>query len=139
MGVSLVHVTMSSGVKVNDEGVAIYNDMKLKKNGGYRWITFVIKDEKEIFIDQKGDLAQSFEDFKKVLPEDEPRYGLVDIKYTTDDGRAQEKLTFVMWSPDDKTTVKKKMLYASSKEAIKKKMTGVMKELQANDMGDMGD
>merc|ERR1711976_1098602 len=93
----------------------------------------------EIIIDQKGEAGKSFDDFKACLPEAEPRYGLVDIEYTTDDGRKQSKLTFVMWSPDDKCGVKDKMLYASSKDALKKKCTGIMKELQANDMGDMGD
>merc|ERR1711924_43569 len=76
---------------------------------------------------------------KAALPEDQPRYALVDIHYTTDDGRDQSKLTFVMWSPDDKCGVKDKMLYASSKDAIKKKFTGIMKELQANDMSDLTD
>merc|ERR1719465_147964 len=88
-------------------------------------------------IDAEGDASKTFADFVAALPEDQARYALVDIDYTTDDGRPQSKLTFVMWSPDDKLNVKDKMLYASSKDAIKKKFTGIMKELQANDMGDL--
>ena len=126
---------MSSGVAVNDECVSIYNEMKLKKN--YKYVTFFIEDKKEIKISDKGEASKTSEDFKKSLPEDQPRYGFVDIEYTTD--RKQSKLTFVMWSPDDKCSVKDKMLHAPSKDALKKKCTGIMKELQANEMGDLGD
>ena len=128
---------MSSGVKVADACVELYNEIKMKKSRAY--VTFKIENKKEIIVDQEGDSSKSFEDFKKCLPEAEPRYGLVDIHYKTDDGRDQSKLTFVMWSPDDKCGVKDKMLYASSKDAIKKKFTGIMKELQANDMSDLTD
>ena len=30
------------------------------------------------------------------------RYALLEYEYTTDDGRPQSKLCFVLWSPDDK-------------------------------------
>merc|ERR1712007_195078 len=90
-------------------------------------------------IDKQGERDETFDDFVSSLPEAEPRYALVDVDYKTDDGRDQSKLTFVMWSPDDKCGVRDKMLYASSKDAIKKKFTGIMKELQANDMSDLTD
>merc|ERR1712195_326966 len=104
-----------------------------------KYVLFKIENKKEIVIDCQGDTTKTFEDFKAALPEAEPRYGLVDIEYTTDDGRPQSKLTFVMWSPDDKCGVKDKMLYASSKDAIKKKFVGIMKEIQANDLDDLED
>jgi len=128
---------MSSGVKVSDACVEVYNEIKMKKSK--KFVLFKIENKKEIVIDCDGDNTKTFADFKAALPEAEPRYGLVDITYQTDDGREQSKLTFVMWSPDDKCGVKDKMLYASSKDAIKKKFTGIMKELQANDMSDLTD
>ena len=132
---------MSSGVAVADQVITKYNQIKLGKSddggGKLRYVIFKIKDKKEIVFDTEGDASKTFDDFKTALPEDEPRYALVDIDYKTDDGRGQTKLTFVMWSPDDKAGVKPKMLYASSKDAIKKKCTGIMKELQANDMSDL--
>jgi len=125
------------GVKVSDACVEVYNEIKMKKSK--KFVLFKIENKKEIVIDCDGDNTKTFADFKAALPEAEPRYGLVDITYQTDDGREQSKLTFVMWSPDDKCGVKDKMLYASSKDAIKKKFTGIMKELQANDMSDLTD
>merc|ERR1712032_1142462 len=111
------------------------DEMKMKKNKKY--ILFKIQDKKTIVLDTDGDTSKTVDDFRAALPEAEPRYALIDIDYITDDGRPQNKLTFVMWSPDDKCSVKDKMLYASSKDALKKKFTGIMKEVQANDNGDL--
>mmetsp|Transcript_38654 Transcript_38654/g.124223 ORF Transcript_38654/g.124223 Transcript_38654/m.124223 type:complete len:137 (-) Transcript_38654:143-553(-) len=124
-----------SGVTVADECVEKYNQIKMKKD--LRFVTFKIQDKKQIVIDIEGAKDQGLEDFKGILPDDQPRYALIDLDYQTDDGREQSKLCFVFWSPDDKTSVKDRMLYASSKDAIKKKLVGIMKELQANDMGDL--
>lgn len=126
---------MSSGVKVSDECVAVYNEIKMKKTK--RYVTFKIENKKEIVVDADGPVSETFDDFVKALPEAEPRYALIDIDYMSEDGRPQSKLTFVMWSPDDKCGVKDKMLYASSKDAIKKKFVGIMKEVQANGMDDL--
>lgn len=43
---------------------------------------------------------------------------------------------FFLWNPDD-GPVKTKMLYASSKDAIRKKLQGIAKEIQANDRSEM--
>mmetsp|Transcript_11544 Transcript_11544/g.17168 ORF Transcript_11544/g.17168 Transcript_11544/m.17168 type:complete len:137 (-) Transcript_11544:311-721(-) len=124
-----------SGVSVSDACVEKYNQIKMKKD--LRFVTFMIENKTSIVLDVEGEKGMSFEDFVKALPEDAPRYALVDIDYTTEDGREQSKLCFIFWSPDDKTSIKDKMLYASSKDAIKKKFPGIMKELQANDMSDL--
>merc|ERR1711920_442875 len=119
----------------DDSCVDKYNEIKMKKNK--RFITFKIEDKKKIVVDTEGEREKTWDDFCSQLPDDEPRYALVDVDYTSEDGRPQDKLTFVMWSPDDKCGVKSKMLYASSKDALKKKFTGIMKEVQANDRGDL--
>ena len=49
---------------------------------------------------------------------------MVDFAYETSDGRPQDKLVFVFWSPDNSPAMKK-MLYAGSKDIIKKQFTGV--------------
>merc|ERR1712217_215294 len=80
------------------------------------------EDKKFIVVDCSGPSSETFEDFTGKLPEDRPRYAICDIDYDTEDGRKQNKLCFFFWSPDDKTSVKDRMLYASSKDAIKKKL-----------------
>merc|ERR1719468_1188786 len=103
-----------------------------------KYFTCRIHNKKQIVIDKiEEDLDVDWAAFVSALPLEEPRYAVADVAYTTDDGREQKKLTFFVWSPDDKTTVKDRMLYASSKDAIKKKLVGLMKEVQANDTGDL--
>ncbi|KAH0500067.1 Cofilin-1 [Microtus ochrogaster] len=43
----------------------------------------------------------------------------------------KEDLVFIFWAPES-APLKSKMIYASSKDAIKKKLTGIKHELQAN-------
>eukprot|EP00929_Paragymnodinium_shiwhaense_P005022 TRINITY_DN1063_c0_g1_i3.p1 TRINITY_DN1063_c0_g1~~TRINITY_DN1063_c0_g1_i3.p1 ORF type:complete len:143 (+),score=67.70 TRINITY_DN1063_c0_g1_i3:93-521(+) len=130
---------MNAGVKVVDECIDKYNEIKMKKS--LRYVTFMIKDKKEVVVDaegaKEGEEGNGWDAFCKALPEDQPRYALVDVDYETEDGRPQNKLTFVYWSPDDKTSVKDKMIYSSTKDTLKKKFVGIMKEVQANDMTDL--
>merc|ERR1719152_74347 len=98
-----------------------------------RYVTFMIKDKKEVVVDAEAPAeGNGWDEFVKALPEDQPRYALVDVDYETDDGRPQNKLTFVYWSPDDKCSIKDKMIYSSTKDTLKKKFPGIMKERQAN-------
>jgi len=118
-----------SAVPVDDECVHLYGDMKLKHN--LRYIVYKIADEK-IVVEHQADSSASYEEFVQKLPDAEPRYAVVDFEYATDDGRPQSKLVFVLWSPDN-GPVKQKMVYAASKDNLKRKLVGVAKELQAND------
>merc|ERR1712039_1137841 len=88
-------------------------------------------------IDQEGGTDKTYDEFIEALPENEPRYALVDVEYDNDEGVKQNKLCFFFWSPDDGCSIKDKMIYASSKDAIKKKMVGVMKEVQANERSEL--
>mmetsp|Transcript_80841 Transcript_80841/g.187688 ORF Transcript_80841/g.187688 Transcript_80841/m.187688 type:complete len:138 (+) Transcript_80841:73-486(+) len=126
-----------SGVAASDECVEAYNQIKMKKD--LRYVIYKIENAKEIIVESKGPSTETYKDFVAKLPDDEPRYALVDVDYTADDGRPQSKLCFIFWSPDGKTSVKNRMVYASSKDAIKKKLTGVMKEIQANDISDLAE
>lgn len=125
---------MSSGVKVAEDCVTIFNEIKLKHTK--RYIIYKIENKKQIVIEKEGAKEETYDDFVNAIPKDEPRYCVVDFEYTTEDGRKQEKLVFVFWSPDE-GKVQNKMLYASSKDNIKKALSGFAKEVQANDAGDL--
>merc|ERR1712127_996148 len=124
-----------SGVTVADACVDRFNEIKMKKT--LKYVVFKIEDRKKIVVDAEGDKDKTYADFVEALPEGEPRYALVDVDYTTDEGVQQNNLCFFFWSPDDKTSVEDRMIYASSKDAIKKKLVGVMKEIQANDPSEL--
>ena len=122
----LCNSNMSSGITPTDECVSLFNDMKLKHDR--KWIIFKI-DDKQIVKEREGDKDATYESFMAALEEvaeNEPRYAVVDYHYKTEDGRPQDKLLFIAWSPDT-CGVKPKMTYASSKDALLKKLNGVHK------------
>jgi len=89
-----------------------------------------------IKVDKQGPAEETYDDFLAALPKSEPRYCLVDVDYTTKSDAQHTKMVFVFWCPDD-CGVRDKMLYAASKDTIKKPFAGVQCEIQANDLGDI--
>merc|ERR1719277_573918 len=101
-----------------------------------RYLMFKIENKKNIILASQGEASQSYEDFVAALPSNEPRYCVVDCEYVAKSGAENKKLVFIFWCPED-CGVKDKMLYASSKDTIRKALTGVQVEIQANDMSDV--
>ena len=102
-----------------------------------QYIIFKITDDKKnIVIDCTGEKNASFEEFCSKLPGNECRYAVLDIEVSTKSGATTHKLLFVSWS-DDNASVKPKMLYASSKDALKNRLNGINQEYQATDRGDL--
>jgi cofilin len=131
---------MASGVKVQDECRDAFQTIKLKKN--QRYIVFRIsKGLDTIEIEKQAPPECTYddlvEDFKKAEADKECRYAVFDAKYQKEGKGEHNKLCFIVWSPDT-ATVKQKMLYSSSKDALKKALgDGIAKEVQANDHSDL--
>merc|ERR1740138_1135900 len=70
------------------------------------------------------------------MPDNECRYAVLDVEINTKAGATANKLIFIAWS-DDNASIKPKMLYASSKDALKKTLTGINEEYQATDRSDL--
>ncbi|XP_056401871.1 cofilin-2 [Hyla sarda] len=145
---------MASGVTVNDEVIKVFNEMKVRKAQSSEEIKkrkkavlfclspdkreIIVEDTKQILV---GDIGNTVEDpyrtFVNLLPLDDCRYGLYDATYETKESK-KEDLVFIFWAPDN-APLKSKMIYASSKDAIKKKFTGIKHEWQVNGMDDIRD
>jgi len=66
-----------------------------------------------------------------------PRYAVYDFNYELASGEGtRSKITFIAWSPDD-AGIQPKMVYASSKDALKRALNGIATEFQANDEDDI--
>merc|ERR1711990_1140852 len=103
----------------------------MKIRSEYAYIIYKITDDKKsIVIEHTGEKGASFEDFCSKLPDGSCRYAILDVEINTKAGATANKLIFVAWS-DDNASIKPKMLYASSKDAIKKTLTGINDEYQA--------
>jgi len=126
---------------VADECNQSYNDIKRGKK--YRFIIFHIKDERQIAIEMVGEKEKSYDDFLKILEDfgpNECRYALFDFEYEhlcqgTAEQMKRSKLVLMLWCPDT-AKIKKKMLYSSSWDALKKAFEGVGKYVQATDMSE---
>jgi len=75
-------------------------------------------------------------DFTSKLPDNDCRYAVIDVEIETKWGTTANKLVFVSWS-DDNAGIRPKMLYASSKDALKKKLNGINEEYQATDRSEL--
>ncbi|KAJ8796087.1 hypothetical protein J1605_018235 [Eschrichtius robustus] len=145
---------MASGVTVNDEVIKVFNDMKVRKSSTQeeikkrkKAVLFCLSDDKrQIIVEEAkqilvGDIGDTVEDpytsFVKLLPLNDCRYALYDATYETKESK-KEDLVFIFWAPES-APLKSKMIYASSKDAIKKKFTGIKHEWQVNGLDDIKD
>jgi len=127
---------MATGIEASDEVGAIFNDFKLQKAPyNLRYITYEIKNN-TIEIEKQGERSKTWDDFCADLPENDARYAVIDVEFETDDGRPTSKILFLAWCPDG-CKIKQKMMYAGSKEAIKRVLVGVGVTYQANGLDEL--
>jgi len=117
--------------------VEAFNGFKIQKEGyKFRYYTYKIENEKEIVIEQKGARESTYDDFVAGLPENDCRYGIVDLDFVSTDGRKTSKIIFIAWNPDT-AKVRSKMLYSGSKECLKSGLDGIGIFLNATDMSEL--
>jgi len=122
-----------SGCEVSDEVIKAFTDMKLQKT--HRYISIKIEGQQTLVLEHASNRDDVYKTLFEALP-NEPRYYVVDFDFELDEGEgSRSKLVFLYWCPDT-AKVKEKMLYASSKEALRKKLEGIAVDHQANDKGD---
>merc|ERR1712216_3372 len=101
------------------------------------YLIFKISDDKKyIEMETTGECGKEFEDFCKELPDNDCRYAVFDTEITTKADATTNKMMFISWS-DDNAPIKKKMLYASSKLALKNSLAGLVEDFQATCKGDL--
>ncbi|XP_068624303.1 uncharacterized protein tsr isoform X2 [Battus philenor] len=131
----------ASGVTVSDACKTTYEE--IKKDKKHRYVVFYIRDEKQIDVETIGERNAEYDQFLEDLQKGgtgECRYGLFDFEYThqcqgTSEASKKQKLFLMSWCPDT-AKVKKKMLYSSSFDALKKSLVGVQKCIQATDLSE---
>ncbi|CAF4753006.1 unnamed protein product [Rotaria socialis] len=69
------------------------------------------------------------------LPANDVRYAIIDIFYDTNEGSRTE-IFFIAWAPDT-AAIKRKMLCASSKDALKNALQGIRNHIQATCKADL--
>ncbi|TAQ86130.1 hypothetical protein B7494_g5530 [Chlorociboria aeruginascens] len=133
-------------VTIVDECIEKFNELKLNKK--IKYIIYKLSDDDKQIVVETTSEDNDWEAFRQLLINATskknndavgpgPRYAVFDVNYELTSGEgSRSKITFIAWSPDD-APIKYKMLYASSKEALKRCLTGIAAEIQANDSDDL--
>ncbi|KAI7871815.1 hypothetical protein BDF14DRAFT_1759204 [Spinellus fusiger] len=125
---------MSTGVAISDECIPFYTDFKLRKK--YKFIIFKLSDDNKEVVVEKKEEAGDYNSFLECLPANEPRYAVYDFDYEKPGEGLRSKITFYTWIPDT-SKVRQKMLYAASKDALRKRLEGIAIEVQGTDASEV--
>ena len=97
---------------------------------------YIIK-EKALAIHALGKPEETFEDFAKHFPEEEPRYGIFDLEVKYPDGHTSSKICFYMYCPDKCPKMMVRMQYSACKDWVKGQFSAIAKEFQVNDKANL--
>jgi len=129
-----IFVKQSSGVAVNQECLEVFQQLKLGKK--LKYIIYQLNDTNTEIVVEKTSESKDYDEFIGDLPPEEPRYAVYDFEYQKGDEGIRNKLCFFTWTPDE-SRIKKKMLYASSKDALRKALVGIATEVQGTDLSEV--
>ncbi|KAF9358296.1 cofilin [Mortierella sp. AD094] len=122
-------MSSASGVQADPDCVASFQELKLGKK--FKYIIFKLSDDhKSIIVEKKAETA-TYDEFLEHLPEKECRWAVYDFDYKTSEGD-RNKIVFYTWAPTN-AAIKPKMLYSSSKDALRKSLNGVGTDIQGTD------
>ena len=124
-------MTGRTGINPSDEMIKTHQEMRMGKT--MRWATFkVTEDWKEVIVDKRGRRESKWEEFVGELEAaGDCRYGAFSMDFENSEKQQRNKLITVLWTPSC-ATVKSKMLYAATKESVKRAFVGVGLEIQAS-------
>ncbi|KAG7584032.1 Actin-depolymerizing factor homology domain [Arabidopsis suecica] len=126
----------TTGMRVTDECTSSYMEMKWKKI--HRYIIFKIEEKsRKVTVDKVGGAGESYHDLAASLPVDDCRYAVFDFDFVTVDNCRKSKIFFIAWSPEA-SRIRAKILYATSKDGLRRVLEGIHYELQATDPTEMG-
>ncbi|KAH8657150.1 cofilin [Tricladium varicosporioides] len=136
-----------SGVSINPDCITKFNELKLNKK--IKFIIYKLSDDYTEIVVEESSENGDWEVFREKLVAAQsinvktkkvgkgPRYAVYDFHYDLASGEgSRSKITFIAWSPDD-AGIQPKMIYASSKDALKRALNGIATEFQANDEDDI--
>ncbi|KAI6168551.1 hypothetical protein EDD17DRAFT_1772914 [Pisolithus thermaeus] len=124
---------MASGVTVSDQCINDFRELKLKHN--HKYIIYSLSADLRNIVTVKTSSEPEYEKFLADLPENECRWAVYDFEFAKD-GARRNKICFVSWSPDE-ARIKQKMVFASSRDALRRSLDGVAVEIQGTDYSEV--
>ena len=138
-GASTVEGKSMSGVAVAEDCISVFNKVKLRSSG-LQWAVFRVEEtEGSVLTDATGAAGDGdYSAFIAALPDNECRYAIYDYEYVNSEDCVFSKLVFIIWNPDG-ARLKNKMLYASTKDFFKSRLSGIAVEIQATDLDEVSE
>lgn len=112
------------------------------------FLTFHIKDDKEIVVDKVGERSASFSDFVEAVKQkdaagaEDCRYAILDYEFTLEaqgtEASQRDAILLFMYCPET-ARIKKKMIYSSSFDTVKRAFNGIKKAVNINDESDLNE
>lgn len=120
---------------MTDDVVTAYQELKLGHTA--RYVLLRLSDDlTQVIVEKKAGPTATYSQFIADLPKNDCRYAIYDFEYDHKGEGQRSKILFVVWAPDS-SKIKAKMLYASTKDAVRKKLVGVGVEVQACDVDEI--
>ncbi|KAL6944875.1 cofilin [Hanseniaspora vineae] len=124
-----------SSVAVADKSLAAFNDLKLGKK--YKFILYGLNDDKTKIVVKETSTDADYDNFLEKLPENDCLYAIYDLEYEISAGEGKRsKIVFFTWSPDT-APIRSKMVYASSKDSLRRALNGVSTDIQGTDFSEV--
>ncbi|KAF8548413.1 actin depolymerizing factor [Imleria badia] len=120
---------MASGVSVADNCITTFKELKLGKK--IKYIVYNLSSDLTQIVVAKSSEEPDYDKFLADLPEKECRWAVYDFAFEKDSAK-RNKLCFISWSPDE-AKIKSKMLFASSRDALRRSLDGIALEIQGTD------
>lgn len=109
--------------------------MKLGKK--YKFVLFGLNDDKTQIVVKETSTEQDYDAFLEKLPENECLYAVYDFEYEIGGNEGKRsKIIFFTWSPDT-APIRSKMVYASSKDALRRALNGISTDVQGTDYSEV--
>ncbi|RMJ17418.1 hypothetical protein BHE90_009725 [Fusarium euwallaceae] len=136
-------MSIPSGVKIQDECIAAVNELRSRRDAEKpHFIIFKISDDERNVVVDEVSPDKDYELFLSRLSsatdpkgKPTPRYAAYDVEYDLGDEGKRVSTVFIAWVPAG-TSIKSRMLYASTKEQLHKALNiGV--SIHADDLDDI--
>ncbi|ORX34111.1 actin filament severing [Kockovaella imperatae] len=110
---------------------------ELKHGKKLTYIIYGLSDDKTSIIVKNTSSDKDFEKFVSELPEADCVWAVYDYEFELSAGEGKRnKITFVAWAPDD-AKIKSKMVFAASKDALRRRLDGIQLEIQATSLDEI--
>lgn len=126
-----------SGVGLAPSCISTYEELKLGKAPKPKYIIYKLSDDKKNIEVETTSQEMDYKQFLDKLPDGDCRYAIYDFDYELPGGEGKRnKIIFLTWSPDE-APIRSKMIYSSSKDALRRALTGIGDDIQVSDKEDI--